>query len=143
MATQPLSRVCRAWQETRPVLKPHHPRAVLIAVKLPGISDAEHASSLDELARLVSTLGYDVEARLVQARAKLASGAVIGEGKLLELGELTGGTGRVGSAAPKPKDKARQRRAAAAEEASELSSGQLRSSRRSRDLCELRVIGSL
>ena len=81
------------------MLKPHRPRAVLVAVKLPGVSDAEHASSLDELERLVSTLGYDVEARLVQARAKLASGAVIGEGKLLELGELTGGTGRVGSTA--------------------------------------------
>lgn len=95
--------------------KPLRPRAVLVAVKLPGVSDAEHASSLDELARLVSTLGYDVEARLVQARPKLAPGAVIGEGKLRELGELTGGSGRVGTTAPKPKDKARQRREAEAE----------------------------
>jgi GTP-binding protein HflX len=48
---------------------------------------------LDELARLVTTLGYDVHERIVQARHSLAPAAVLGEGKLKELAKLTGGTG--------------------------------------------------
>ena len=32
-------------------------RAVLVAVQLPGVSEAEIGSSLDELARLTRTLG--------------------------------------------------------------------------------------
>jgi GTP-binding protein HflX len=50
-------------------------------------------ASLDELARLVTTLGYVVSTRIVQARTNMAPAAVIGEGKLRELAELTGGTG--------------------------------------------------
>jgi GTP-binding protein HflX len=86
------------------------PKAVLVAVHFPRVDDRELESSVEELGRLVTTLGYEVVARVVQARAHLEASAVIGEGKLLELAELTGGTGQVGTTAPKRHDKARLRR---------------------------------
>jgi len=56
--------------------------------------DVEAAeASLSELERLVTTLGYDVRERVVQARVNLAPAAVLGEGKLKELARLTGGSG--------------------------------------------------
>ncbi|HVY25230.1 MAG TPA: GTPase HflX [Polyangiaceae bacterium] len=69
------------------------PLAVLVAVRLPDVDAVASDASLDELARLVTTLGYDVHARIVQARHSLAPAAVLGEGKLKELAKLTGGTG--------------------------------------------------
>jgi len=69
------------------------PLAVLVAVRLPDTDAATSDASLGELERLVTTLGYTVTARVVQARTSLAPAAVIGEGKLQELAELTGGSG--------------------------------------------------
>jgi GTP-binding protein HflX len=89
------------------------PKAVLVAVKLPDVDDAEFTASLAELERLVSTLGFETVAKVTQARQHFAAAAVIGEGKLEDLAELTGGTGHVGTTAPKPKDKARLKRAEA------------------------------
>lgn len=71
------------------------PRAVLVGVQLPGVSDAEHESSLDELARLSTTLGLRPVARVTQKRNRLAPAAVLGEGKLRELAHYTGGPGFV------------------------------------------------
>lgn len=76
----------------------------------PRVEDRELESSLEELGRLVTTLGYQVVARVTQPRSHMEASAVIGEGKLQELAELTGGTGHVGSTAPKRRDKARLRR---------------------------------
>ena len=76
------------------------PRAVLVGVQLPGVSDEEHASSLAELGRLAKTLGLAVVDRVTQKRSALAAAAVVGEGKLKELARLTGGSGRVPSGAP-------------------------------------------
>ncbi|MBX3271663.1 MAG: GTPase HflX [Sandaracinaceae bacterium] len=73
------------------------PRAVLVGVQLPGVTDAEHQSSLDELARLAKTLGLTPIARVTQKRKALARAAVLGEGKLAELARHTGGTGIVPS----------------------------------------------
>ncbi len=92
---------------------PERPAAVLVAVQLPGVSDADHAADLAELGRLVTTLGHEVIATLSQKRGALAAAAVLGEGKLKQLAQLTGGSGVVPSAAPAKKDKARARRAAA------------------------------
>lgn len=78
----------------------------------PRVSDLEFESSLEELGRLVTTLGYEVVARVVQPRSHLEAAAVIGEGKLQELAEITGGTGRLETTAPKRRDKARLRREA-------------------------------
>jgi len=94
---------------SRPSQKPD---AVLVGVHLPGVTDHEFDSSMEELERLVSTLGYRALVRVTQARSHIDAAAVLGEGKLKELGGLTGGDGVVGSPAPKKKDKARLRRAA-------------------------------
>jgi len=93
--------------------KPTSGRAVLVAVHLPDADDLEFRSSVEELQRLVSTLGYRTIATITQTRSHLEAGAVLGEGKLKELGELTGGDGHIGSTAPKRKDKARLKREAA------------------------------
>jgi GTP-binding protein HflX len=89
-------------------------RAVLVAVHLPDADDLEFRSSVEELERLVSTLGYRTIAKVTQTRSHLEAAAVLGEGKLKELGEITGGDGHVGTTAPKKKDKARLKREALA-----------------------------
>jgi GTP-binding protein HflX len=71
------------------------PPTGVVAVQLPGVDDGELASSIAELERLAQTLGLDPIARVTQRRAKLAPGVVLGEGKLKELAEWTGGTGEV------------------------------------------------
>ena len=91
---------------------PERPKAVIVAVHFPRVDDREFDSSLEELGRLVTTLGYQVVARVVQPRSHLEAAAVVGEGKLAELAEITGGTGHVGTTAPKRRDKARLRREA-------------------------------
>jgi GTP-binding protein HflX len=82
---------------------------VLVGIQLPGQTDAEHASDLAELERLVRTLGHDVVGTVTQRRDALAAAAVLGEGKLKELAELTGGKGVVPSGAKPRKSKARER----------------------------------
>jgi len=95
------------------------PAAALVAVQLPGVSDAEHEASLAELARLTTTLGYEVVATVSQRRPSLSRTTVLGRGKLEELARLTDGTGVVPSPAPPKKDKARLRREAALAEQEE------------------------
>jgi GTP-binding protein HflX len=85
------------------------PAAVLISVQLPGVSDEDHAADLRELSRLVRTLGHEVVGTVTQRRGSLAPAAVLGEGKLKELAELTGGTGVIPSGAKEKKTKARAR----------------------------------
>jgi GTP-binding protein HflX len=82
-------------------------RAVLVGVQLPDVTPADHAADLAELARLASTLGLEVVGTVTQRRDALASAAVLGEGKLKELAELTGGKGVVPSGAPEVKNKVR------------------------------------
>jgi GTPase len=71
------------------------PRAVVVGVQLPDVSDEAFDASVRELERLASTLGLEVAARVTQRRGALANAAVLGEGKLRELGALTGGPGFV------------------------------------------------
>jgi GTPase len=87
-------------------------RAVLVAIQLPGVTDVEHAADLAELGRLVKTLGFDVAGTVTQRRDALAAAAVLGEGKLKDLAELTGGKGVVPTGAPEVKTKARAKWAA-------------------------------
>jgi GTP-binding protein HflX len=91
------------------------PAAVLVAVQLPHVTDEEHEADLAELGRLVHTLGLEVVATISQRRPALAAAAVVGEGKLKALSEITGGKGVVPSGAPAKKDKARAKRKAAGE----------------------------
>jgi GTP-binding protein HflX len=78
-------------------------RTLLVGVLLPGTTEAELHSSLDELARLAKTLGLDVVGRLTQARHDTRAPAVLGQGKLKELARWTGGSGVIASSAPKKK----------------------------------------
>ena len=89
--------------------KPPVSRAILIGVQLPGVDDAAHAASIQELGRLVKTLGYEVVGTLSQRREALEGATVLGKGRLHDLAALTGGTGVVGTMAIAPKSKARER----------------------------------
>lgn len=96
------------------------PRAVLVGIQLPGVSDEDHHADLAELGRLVHTLGFDVVATVSQRREALAAAAVLGEGKLVELARLTGGTGVIPTGARERKSKARDRWKAEQEGAGEV-----------------------
>lgn len=89
--------------------KPPIPLAVLVGIQTPEIDDVAHDASLEELRRLVKTLGYEVVGTVSQKRGGTGAGSLLGSGKLAELAALTGGTGVVGSMALPPKSKARQR----------------------------------
>jgi GTP-binding protein HflX len=86
-------------------LDPGRPRAVLVSVQLTGVSDADHRSSLDELGRLVDTLGFTVIGEVSQKRGRPAPAAGLGGGKLKELAVFTGGTGVIPSGAIKKKQR--------------------------------------
>ncbi len=89
--------------------KPPIPLAVLVGIQMPEVDDIAHAASLEELGRLVKTLGYEVIGQVSQRREGTGAGALLGSGKLAELAALTGGSGEIGSMAPTPKSKARAR----------------------------------
>lgn len=80
--------------------------AVLVGLQLPKISDDELAGSLAELARLVTTLGYNVVGQTSQRRNSEKNATVLGDGKLKELASWTGGTGVIGPMVIKKKHKA-------------------------------------
>jgi len=88
---------------------PSVPRAILVGVQLPNVDDMTHAASLEELGRLVKTLGYEVVGTMSQKRDEIAGGTVLGKGRLEALAAMTGGLGVVGSMAPLRKSKARER----------------------------------
>jgi GTPase len=89
--------------------KPPIPRAIVVAVQVPGVDDVAHAASIEELGRLVKTLGYEVVGTISQRREEIGGGTVLGKGRLEELAAMTGGTGVVGSMAMQRKSKARER----------------------------------
>jgi GTP-binding protein HflX len=89
--------------------KPPIPLAVLVGIQMPEVDDIAHEASLEELGRLVKTLGYEVVGTVSQRREGTGAGALLGSGKLAELAAMTGGTGIVGSMAPTHKSKARAR----------------------------------
>jgi GTP-binding protein HflX len=99
--------------------QPPVPRAILVAIQVPGVDDVAHAASIEELGRLVKTLGYEVVGTISQKRDAVGGGTVLGKGRLEELAALTGGTGVVGSMAIQRKSKARERFEDADEEADE------------------------
>ena len=85
------------------------PRAVLVAVQLPTVSDAQHEADVAELGRLVKTLGLDVIGRVTQRRGSVSPATVLGEGKLRELARWTGGDGHTDPTIAS-RDKALERR---------------------------------
>ncbi len=89
--------------------QPDRPRAVLVGLQLPGVTDEEHAANLAELTRLVTTLGYETVATVSQRRGGHGSGTVLGSGKLKELAKLTGGPGIIASGAADHTSKAKEK----------------------------------
>jgi GTP-binding protein HflX len=73
------------------VVEPSLPRAVLVGLLFPGLSDEQVERSLAELDRLCQTLGLRVVARLTQRRPGPGEPTVLGAGKLEELAALTRG----------------------------------------------------
>lgn len=80
--------------------------ALLVGVQLPKVSDQETEGSLAELARLVTTLGYNVVGQTSQKRSSQRGATVLGDGKLKDVATWTGGTGVVGPMIVKKKHKA-------------------------------------
>lgn len=80
--------------------------AFLVGVQMPKVSDQEMKASLAELARLVTTLGYNVIGETSQKRQSERKATVFGEGKLKEIASWTGGAGVVGPTFVKKKHKA-------------------------------------
>jgi GTP-binding protein HflX len=95
------------------------PRAILVGIQIPSVDDLAHAASLEELGRLVKTLGYEVVGTMSQKRDGIGGATVLGKGRLEELAAITGGTGVVGSMAVPRKSKARERFGDADEKKSE------------------------
>jgi GTPase len=60
-------------------------RAVVAAVQLPTVSDAELGASLDELRELAKTLGFEVVATFTQKRTRFDSASYLGAGKREEM----------------------------------------------------------
>lgn len=84
-------------------------KAVLVGIQLPQVSEAETKSSLVELARLATTMGVKVVGELTQKRPHEKGAVVLGEGKLKELAQWTGGPGVVEATFTKKKHRAAQK----------------------------------
>src|SRR5437763_4232005 len=62
-----------------------HPRAIVAAVQLASVSDAEFDASLTELRQLAKTLGFEVVGKFTHERAGFDKAAYFGTGKREEL----------------------------------------------------------
>jgi GTPase len=82
------------------------PNAVIVGIQLPRMTDQDLQGSLDELTRLVKTLGYNVVGQVTQKRSSEKYATVLGEGKLKELAKWTGGPGVISSTVVRKKNKA-------------------------------------
>lgn len=87
-------------------VKPEIQKAVLVGVQLPGQNQQDLESSLQELTRLVTTLGYQVVGQVSQRRSSEKGATLLGDGKLAELARWTGGTGKVAAMVEVKKHKA-------------------------------------
>ncbi|MBH0200402.1 MAG: GTPase HflX [Nitrospira sp.] len=95
--------------------------AVLVAIQTPHVTAEELESSLQELTRLVKTLGYQVVGHVRQKRSSNKFATVLGRGKLTELALWTGGSGTVAASFERPAHKAALKPEAAASDAAEES----------------------
>ncbi|CUS38983.1 GTPase HflX [Candidatus Nitrospira nitrificans] len=98
---------------------PSQSRVVLVAIQTPRVSREELDSSLQELTRLVKTLGHHVVGRVMQKRSSDTFSTVLGQGKLAELARWTGGLGTIAASFERPMHKAASKRAAAAADEAE------------------------
>jgi GTP-binding protein HflX len=92
---------------------PAQANAVLVAIQTTHVTGEGVESSLQELTRLVNTLGYQVVGDVRQRRRSDKFATVLGRGKLAELALWTGGSGTVGLSFARPTHKAAWKREAA------------------------------
>jgi GTP-binding protein HflX len=85
------------------------PQTILVGIQLPKVPPAETESSMQELRRLVDTLGFEVLGTVKQKRNAISGGVVVGQGKLRELATWTGGPGVVSPTFQAKKSKAAER----------------------------------
>jgi len=85
--------------------------AVLVGVHLPQMTSEDLESSLQELSRLVHTLGYMVVGQVTQRRGSDRAASLLGSGKLRELAKWTGGSGIVASMVDRKLNKAALKKA--------------------------------
>ena len=100
---------------------PSQSSAVLVAIHTPRVTGEELESSLQELTRLVKTLGYNVGGQVRQKRSSDKFATVLGKGKLAELALWTGGSGKVAASFERTTNKAALKREAAASDAADES----------------------
>ncbi|CAG4883106.1 GTPase HflX [Georgfuchsia toluolica] len=74
--------------------------AIVAAVQLPNVSDAEFASSLAELSDLAKTLGYKVTRTFTQKRSGFDKAAYLGTGKREEIREFVASEPKHGDSNP-------------------------------------------
>lgn len=95
------------------------PKALLISILTPDVSELEAAESVSELERLVTTLGFEVIAKETQRRPATTGGTVVGEGKLKQLARYTGGPGVVERGSFSRKSKVNERNESEVDEQNE------------------------
>ncbi len=83
--------------------------AVLVGIQLPRVTNDELQSSLQELTRLVTTLGYHVVGQVTQKRTSSRSSSILGDGKLKELAHWTNGTGKIAALVERKLSKAAEK----------------------------------
>ena len=77
--TVALIRVTSSIMEAKPAV----PRAILVGIQVPSVDDVAHAASIEELGRLVKTLGYEVVGTMSQKRDGIGGATVLGKGAAL------------------------------------------------------------
>ena len=77
-----------AVEMTHPSESEFRPATILIDVQLHKTPAEEHGASLQELRRLIETLGWDIVGTLAQKLQSPTAASLIGPGKLEELSEL-------------------------------------------------------
>lgn len=84
-------------------------KVLLVGIQLQKVSEPDSRASLEELRRLVDTLGYSVIGQVTQKRASTGGALVVGEGKIHEIAEWTGGPGKILASFQRKKSKAAER----------------------------------
>lgn len=97
--------------------------AVLVRAHTPEVNDLDIERSLSELAQLLAGIGIEVVRRVVQSRTRPVA-TYLGEGKLRELAQLTGGPGEVRRGPSQLHERARSELLVVVDD--ELSAGQQR-----------------
>ena len=59
--------------------KPPVPRAILVGIQVPSVDDIAHAAGIEELSRLVKTLGYEVVGTMSQKRDEIDGATLLGK----------------------------------------------------------------